>query len=220
MSVKPLSPRTAHHYDLYVIRWQDAGLPDPEAWLDTLTPANAKQARAALRHHFPDLVLRNRQEMRRAPKALTHAELDRCRLACHTPLVRATLDGLYYTAARVEEFLRLRPENIRGGVVYLPVTKTGNLERPVPLHPSMDLSIFPHPYGTSWALQNFRAVGDRAGVHLYPRLMRATAATHMLQAGVDVRTVQEILGHVNLATTMKYLAVTDEKKVSAIAVLG
>lgn len=217
---RPLSPRTAHQYALYVARWVAAGRPDPESWLDTLTPATAKQARAALRRMDPTLTLRYRQEPRRAPKALTHAELDRCRLACHTPLVRATFDGLYYTAARVEEFLRLRPENIRGGVVYLPVTKTGNLERPVPLHPDLDTSIFPHPYGSSWALQNFRAVGQRAGVHLYPRLLRATSATHMLQAGIDIRTVGEILGHVNIATTMKYLAVSDERKRAAISALA
>jgi site-specific recombinase XerD len=42
----------------------------------------------------------------------------------------------------------------------------------------------------------------------------------MLQRGVDIRTVQELMGHMNIQTTMRYLAVSDERLVAAVALLG
>jgi integrase/recombinase XerD len=216
-----LTDRTARDYSRYIARWQAAGSPDPEAWLDGLTPACAKVARQALRRHDPSLALRNRYAIDRAPRALTLAELDRVRLAAHTELVRQTIDALYYSAARVEELLRLQPEDVRGGVIYLPATKTGNIERPIPLHAEFPLEMLPHPYGISWALKHFHIVGERAGVlPFYPRLMRPTAATHMLAAGVPISVVQEILGHKSLEITRRYLAVSSEAKRDAISALG
>jgi len=42
----------------------------------------------------------------------------------------------------------------------------------------------------------------------------------MLQRGVDIRTVQELMGHTNIQTTMHYLAVSDARLVAAVALLG
>jgi hypothetical protein len=46
-----------------------------------------------------------------------------------------------------------------------------------------------------------RDVGELAGIHLYPHLRRHTCATTLLEAGVDLRTVQEWLGHASPTTT-------------------
>ena len=217
--MKPVSPRVAKNYANFVSRWQASGL-DPEEWLDSLSPANASVARNALRWHDPSLSLRHRQAPKPAPKALTPAEIDRCRLAFAHPLARESFDWLLYTGMRPEELLRLRPEHVHNGTVYVQATKTGIKERPVPLHPKLDLGILPIPYGTSWLLKWFGRAGNRAGIHLYPRLLRSTFATRLLEEGADIVTVQHLLGHEHIETTLRYLSVTDARKRSAIALLA
>ena len=80
------------------------------------------------------------------------------------------------------------------------------------LHPHVHKTTIQHVMATS-----VRRLGMRSGVSCHT--LRHSFATHHLNAGTDIRTIQKLLGHRNIATTMVYTHVTDERLHSATSPL-
>lgn len=238
-----LSARTEHDYRQYVRRWKREGEPDPKTWVaGQSSEATQRNARAALVwwHRVElgqALALASVPQTRHAVKALTVEEVAVLRdvaLGVHRRC-QPTLNLLYSTGARLGELCAVELSDVTATHVVLRETKRrpGGLrvERSIPLSATSRNAVDVlrgMPAGRTNTLLGAcrHAVQDwmvtlqrRSGIRCHAHLWRATFATRMLERGADVRVVQELMGHTSLATTLRYLAVTDERLASAVALL-
>jgi len=141
---------------------------------------------------------------------------------------RAMLEVFYAGALRVSEVVSLKFEDVKLDMGYVLVRGKGDKERIVPLGRSAQeaLSIYLRDGRSSLAGQRnspflFIARGAKritrqrvwqmvgaaslnAGRHASPHMLRHSCATHMVENGADLRTVQTILGHADISTTQIY----------------
>ena len=81
--------------------------------------------------------------------------------------------------------------------------------------PELFLNAQGGPLTRAGAFLILRRLAARAGLEperVHPHLLRHSFATHLLEGGADLRSVQEMLGHANLATTELYTHVTDRRR--------
>jgi len=148
----------------------------------------------------------------------------------------AALELLYATGVRVGELVGADVDDVDLDANTLRVLGKGGRERVVPFGipaaravrtwiergrpelagPTSARALFLGRRGNRVDVRQVREVAYRvarmAGVEeLSPHALRHSAATHLLEGGSDLRTVQEVLGHSSLATTQRYTHVTAER---------
>ena len=144
---------------------------------------------------------------------------------------RAILELLYATGMRVSELASLKDSDVNLDVGYLRCFGKGRRERIIPLGTSAieavrvyraglrkvltgpaghEPALFVSRTGRAmdrtniWRLVNrYAAAADIKG-SIGPHTIRHAFATHLLEGGADLRIVQELLGHVSVATTQIY----------------
>lgn len=189
------------------------------------------------RRDDPSIGLPRLREHRTVPRALTTAEVEHLLTIAraHSPKWGVALTMLAYTGVRASEACHVQWADLQGP--WMTVTGKGGHQRTVPIHEDLRgaLSVWRGQCDSpEWVLPGrwpgsrltyqglyygFAAVADAAGLPAHPHLLRSTFATAMLDGGVDVRTVQRLLGHANLATTSRYLAARDALAVDAVSTL-
>jgi len=135
---------------------------------------------------------------------------------------RAVVELLYGSGLRVGELCGLRPADvdlIRGQLL---VWGKGAKQRQVPMsEPSVEAvrawgtpadAMFLNRRGHRLTPRDVRRILDgRAASPTHPHALRHTFATHLLDGGADLRAVQELLGHQDLATTQLYTHVSKDR---------
>ena len=139
---------------------------------------------------------------------------------------RALLEVLYATGVRVSELAGLRIDEVQGQELVR-VAGKGQKERAVPVGQPARTAVNRYladgrPALAGPAAGDYLWVGVRGGPlgargirrvvrnrsATFPHAFRHSFATHLLEGGADLRAVQEMLGHVELATTQIYTAIT------------
>ena len=147
---------------------------------------------------------------------------------------RTVIDVLYSTGCRVSELCNINISDIDLDEKYLKLKGKGSKQRIVPIGSMLYKNLMQYLNVRETFLQNrgeplflsksknkldrtavFRIIKKTAKnislqTDVHPHTLRHSAATHMLEGGCDLRTVQEFLGHSSVSTTQIYTKVTKE----------
>ncbi len=150
---------------------------------------------------------------------------------------RAMLEVLYATGMRVSELVNLKLSDIKADVGCITTLGKGAKQRLIPLGEvaleflldylhegrlilkkdnKIDF-VFLNRHGLNMSRQGFwknlRAYALKASISkpVYPHILRHSFATHLLENGADLRSVQSMLGHADISTTQIYTHVLQER---------
>jgi integrase len=175
---------------------------------------------------------------RKRPDILTREEVARVLAAARTPYWRMFLTVAYAAGLRRMEVAALRAEDIdrKAGLIRVAHGK-GDKKREVMLDPELYQQLrehwrrhvlpgpwlFParqrggwsdHPVNLGQASAAFREAADAAGItrcRVTLHSLRSAFATHLFEDGVDIFTIQQLLGHERLETTGRYAIVRTDR---------
>jgi integrase/recombinase XerD len=148
----------------------------------------------------------------------------------------ALLELLYGSGLRASELVSLPRGAVRQGQPFLMVRGKGSKERLVPISSRAEAAVTKWleiaPSGTPWLFpsgkshlsrvrlfQIVRAIAADGGIvpeRVSPHVLRHAFATHLLSGGADLRVLQSLLGHADIATTQIYTHVDSARLVELV----
>lgn len=192
--------------------------------------------REGLIENNPAVLLMSPKLEKTLPKFLTEQEMT---LLIEAPVTdtlagkrdRAIFEILYSAGIRVSELVGLNVEHVDIIGNIAKVSGKGKKERLVPIgdkaieavrdylqsRPHRVNALFLNKSGTRLSDRGVRNIVNKHILkvsltrHISPHVLRHSFATHLLNRGADLRSVQELLGHVNLSTTQIYTHVTTDR---------
>ena len=142
---------------------------------------------------------------------------------------------LYSSGLRVSELVSLKLEDINFEAGFLRVLGKGSKERIVPVNmraieriksymarqrmeilkhrrsPYLFVTSRARPMTRQRFWQTIKRIGRKLGIEISPHTMRHSFATHLLEGGADLRSLQKMLGHSDISTTQIYTKVTTDR---------
>ncbi len=221
-----LGPNELRTYQAYLL--QDRKL-TPGTVVNRVAALRFFFVKTLKRHQFREF-LPYPQDRRRLPAVLSREEVSRLINAAGTLFRRTLLMTLYGTGMRRAELARLKVSDIDSQrMIIRVVAGKGGKDRDLPLSPALlevlreywscrkpRLYLFParncrrrldQPISDKTVWIACSEAARRAGIskRITPHTLRHSWATHLLEGGTDLRTIQVLLGHGDLETTAQYL---------------
>lgn len=188
----------------------------------------------------PAARIKQMKQPKRLPKALTAIELEILREACETLREQALVEVMYSTGCRLSEVSGIKRSDVDWSSGSIRVIGKGDKERVVYLNPKASyhleryleeceeneneseylFSTERHPYRQ---MQNktiqdaINKIAARTNIrkNITPHVFRHTFATLAMENGIELGDLQQLLGHSNPGTTLRYAAVSEERKHNA-----
>ena len=147
----------------------------------------------------------------------------------------AMLELLYSSGLRVSELVKIKLGDIHFDAGFVRIMGKGAKERVVPVNaralekvkkyieeerlailkkrqsPYLFVTRLGKPMSRQRFWQTLKAIGKQAGLEISPHTIRHCFATHLLEGGADLRSVQKMLGHSDISTTQIYTKVTTDR---------
>jgi integrase/recombinase XerD len=191
-----------------------------------------------LRQHWFDEEIQPPKRHPQLPTVLSAEEITRILDATRNLKHWTILAALYATGMRCKELRLLKVEDIDSKRMLIHIRNgKGQTPREVNLSPVLRERLriywrwrkpkdwlFPskqrpdHPMDSKSIRHLCANAGRRAGIqrHVHPHVFRHSFATHLLDQGADLRTIQVLLGHADIRTTARYLRVST-RRIQAVA---
>ncbi len=187
----------------------------------------------------PTETLRNPKQWDRLPKALSLEDIKKLfdtEIRSETAVRdSAMLELMYSSGLRVSEIISIKINDLNFEAGFLRVLGKGSKERVVPMNrrasekikqyilemrpsllkerqsPFLFLTNRGMPMTRQRFWQALRRLGNMAGLKITPHTIRHSFATHLLDGGADLRSVQKMLGHSDISTTQIYTKVSADR---------